>query len=203
MLDSDLQNSYASHLLSGKSLPIHFSSYATNVQTATGKDNSLSIARSFTRLKSVFVTMLHADGTDVNDKVANYFYHPMNATYDKDAEVEFQLQLGSAVYPQYPIRSLAEAFYSLRTTLGITSSGSVNISKRFFMHNKFVLATDLEKLLGASFTGYNSRSGDLLTIKLCNAWAGSNTASAPSQVHTILHYDSVLSISDVGAQVLE
>ena len=36
-LDSELQNSYAAHLLSGKSLPIHFSSYAANVQTATGK----------------------------------------------------------------------------------------------------------------------------------------------------------------------
>ena len=126
----------------------------------------------------------------------------MNATYDNNAEIEFQLQLGSAVYPQYPIRSLAEAFYSLRKTLGITNSGSVNISKRFFMHNKFVLATDLEKLFGASFTGYNSRSGDIMTIKLRNAWDGTNTASAPSQVHTVLHYDSVLSISDVGATVL-
>ena len=56
-LDSELQNSYASNLLSGKSLPIHFSSYATNVQTATGKDNSLHIARAFTRLKSVCVSM--------------------------------------------------------------------------------------------------------------------------------------------------
>ena len=56
-LDSELQNSYAAHLLSGKSLPIHFSSYATNVQQAQGKDNSIPIARSFTRLKSVFVSM--------------------------------------------------------------------------------------------------------------------------------------------------
>ena len=64
MLDSELQNSYASHLLSGKALPIHFSTYATNVHTATGKDSSLSMARSFTRLKSVFVIMFHGDGTD-------------------------------------------------------------------------------------------------------------------------------------------
>ena len=71
------------------------------------------------------------------------------------------------------------------------------------MRDKFVLATDLEQLLGASITGYNSRSGDLLTIKLRNAWDGSTAASAPSQVHTVLHYDAVLSISDVGAQVLE
>ena len=202
-LDSELQNSYASHLLSGKSLPIHFSSYATNVQTATGKDNSLSIARSFTRLKSVFVTMFHGDGSDSSNKVANYFYHPMIGGYDKDAEVEFQLQLGSAVFPQYPIRSLAEAFYSLRKTLGIANSGSLNASKKSFMQNKFFLATDLEKLLGASFTGYNSKSGDLLTLKLRNAWDGSTTASAPSQVHNVLHYDAVLQISDVGATVLE
>ena len=101
------------------------------------KDNSLSIARSFTRLKSVFVTMFHGDGTDSSNKVANYFYHPMIGGYDKDAEVEFQLQLGSAVFPQYPIRSLAEAFYSLRKTLGIANSGSLNVSKKSFMQNIF------------------------------------------------------------------
>ena len=131
MLDSEFQNSYASHLLSGKALPIHVSSYATNVQPATGKDNSLSIARSFIRLKSVVVIMFHGDGTDAQQKVANFLYHPMHKVYNKKAEVDFQLQLGRAVYPQYPIRSLAEAFYSLRKALGITNTGSINISKRF------------------------------------------------------------------------
>ena len=58
-------------------------------------------------------------------------------------------------------------------------------------------------MLGASFTGYNRLSGDLLTIKLRNAWDGNDPASIPSQVHTVLHYDAVLNISDVGAQVLE
>ena len=69
-LDSELQNSYAAHLLSGKSLPIHFSSYATNVQQAQGKDNSIPIARSFTRLKSVFVSMFHGDGISAHINVA-------------------------------------------------------------------------------------------------------------------------------------
>ena len=71
------------------------------------------------------------------------------------------------------------------------------------MRDKFVLATDLEQMLGASFTGYTSRNGDLLTIKLRNAWDGNGPASAPSQVHTVLHYDGVLQTSDVGATVLE
>ena len=63
-LDSELQNSYATHLLSGKRLPIHFSSYATHVQSATGKDNSLHVDRAFTRLKSVFVLMFRAANAD-------------------------------------------------------------------------------------------------------------------------------------------
>ena len=125
------------HTCSPVTMPIHFSSCATSVQTATYKDNSLSIARSFTRLKSVCVTMFHGDGSGSSNMVVNYFYNPMIGGYDKDAEVEFQLQRGSAVFPQYPIRSLAEAFYSLRKTLGIAHSGSLNVSKKSFMQNIF------------------------------------------------------------------
>ena len=129
----------------------------------------------------------------------------MNTTYNKSAEVEFQLQIGSKLFPEYPVQSLAEAFYSLRKTLGITNigAGSVNISKRFFMKDKFVLATDCEKMLGASFTGYNSRSGDLMTIRLRNAWDGSTANTTPSQIHTVLHYDAVINILDYGSQVME
>ena len=71
------------------------------------------------------------------------------------------------------------------------------------MYKKFVLATDWEQLLGASFTGYNSNCGDILTIKLRNACDGTDVNTSPSQVHTVLHYDAVLSFSDVGATVLE
>jgi len=98
-LDSELQNSYAAHLLSGKSLPIHFSSYATNVQTATGKDNSLHIARAFTRLKSVFVSMFRAVNAD-STKTATYCYHPMqgltNAAYNRNVKLSSNYKLGQS-----------------------------------------------------------------------------------------------------------
>ena len=71
------------------------------------------------------------------------------------------------------------------------------------MDDEFVIGVDCEKLLGASFTGYNSRSGDLLTLRIRNAWDGAQVATAPEQVHTVLHYDSVLNVMDTGAQVLE
>ena len=76
--------------------------------------------------------MFHGDGIDPGDKVANYFYHPMNTTYNKQAEVEFQLQIGSSVYPQYHIRSLAEAFYSLRTQLLVLQGRVAPISATGF-----------------------------------------------------------------------
>ena len=165
-LDSELQNSYASHLLSGKSLPIHFSSYATNVQTATGKGSSLSLARSFTRLKSVFVTMF-GPGDAAQDKVANYFYHPMNAQYNKNAEVEFQLQLGSAVYPQYPIRSFWQKQFTVYAKLLILHTLAVLISANGGL---CVTSSFSQRILGtllrAIFIGYNRRAGDLLAIKL-------------------------------------
>ena len=71
------------------------------------------------------------------------------------------------------------------------------------MEDQFVIGVDCEKLLGASFTGYNTRSGSLLTLRLRNAWDGSQVATAPEQIHTVLHYDAVLNVLDAGAQVTE
>ena len=71
------------------------------------------------------------------------------------------------------------------------------------MKDKVVLATDCEKMLGASFTGYNSKAGDLMTIRLRDAWDGADPLSTPSQIHTVLHYDAVINISDSGSQVMD
>lgn len=205
-LDSELQHSYTAQLLSGKSLPVHFSIYATTVQQAQGKSNSIPFARSFTRLKSVFISMFREDAnTRTSNSIAPSFYHPLDATYNKSTDYECQLQRGSKLFPEYPMQSLAETFYSLRKTLGITNigAGSVKVSNRFSMNNKFVLATDCENMFGASFTGYTAKSGELMTIRLLNAWDCSTANTAPSQINTALHYDAVLSISDSGSQVME
>ena len=42
--------------------------------------------------------------------------------YNHSKEIEFQMQIGSKLYPEYPIRSHAEAYYQLRKTLGHQSS---------------------------------------------------------------------------------
>ena len=59
ILDNTLDNEYAAHLLSGKALPISFSTYISQVQSipAGQTDPKLNIARSVTRLKSVFISL--------------------------------------------------------------------------------------------------------------------------------------------------
>jgi hypothetical protein len=59
-LDSALQNSYAEHVLSGKALPINYSTYITQYQTITSSDFTVNVSRSASRLKSVFINF---DGT--------------------------------------------------------------------------------------------------------------------------------------------
>ena len=40
-----------------------------------------------------------------------------NLTYDNDYDLQFQVQLGSVLYPEYPVRSITECFKILRQTL--------------------------------------------------------------------------------------
>ena len=125
--------------------------------------------------------------------------------YDHTKQLEFQMQLGSKLFPEYPIRSLAEAFYNLRKTLGNNSTNAqMNMVQRYYRDHKFVVGIDAEKLTGASFTGYNSKAGDLMTLKMKGA-NGTVTLenNATHKLFYVLNYDAIMQISDVGVSVLE
>ena len=66
--------------------------------------------------------------------------------------------------------------YQLRKTLGIQSSAlhSFNISAQEYKRRKFVLAIDTEAILSASFSGKNTKNGEMLNIRFDNI--GTNTA---------------------------
>ena len=127
------------------------------------------------------------------------------AVHNGEKEVECQLQVGSKVYPEYPIRCLSEAFYQLRKTLGIhVGNESINMEAREYRSHMFVLGFDLEKVLGSSFTGYNSKSGDLLTINMKNAGNGTELlTSGTSKLFYALSFDALMNICLTGVDVLE
>jgi hypothetical protein len=132
-LDSALQNSYAEHVLSGKALPINYSTYITQFQTVTSTDFAVNVWRACSRLKSVFINFdnthtLKDSATSLVHKQFNTFTHPMSGLdfnggiYDYTEELQWQLQIGSKMFPEYPVRSIAETFYQLNKALGIQGS---------------------------------------------------------------------------------
>ena len=205
-LDSGLDNEYAQHMNNGKTLPVFFTTYSSCVQVSTGgSDNSINISRALTRLKGVFVSLYKPPPDQRMYSETNLFWHPMGGVYADDREVRFEMQIGAKKWPEYPLETKSEAFYQLRKALGVHSrfSPSIGIQQTEYYKDKFVLAIDTGKLLGSydsrsAFTGYNSKAGDLLTLRITNTGL-----AVTDRIFTLLHYDSILNVSDSGVTVLE
>ena len=128
-----------------------------------------------------------------------------SATYDPTKEMEFQIQIGSKLFPEYPVKSLAEAYYQLRKTLGIAASNwhSMNITEANYRNFRFIVAVDTEKVLAAGFTGLNSKAGDLMTLKFKALSGGAVPTDLPNSMYIHLHADCILNIRDTGVEVFE
>jgi hypothetical protein len=113
-LDNTLDNEYTQYLMTGKSLPIHFTALTHGSQIFTNIKTDVKVSRSLTRLKSVFLSLLATPDTRVAfTGVPNYFWHPMGEDYSYNSELQLQIQIGSKLFPEYPIRSISETFYQL------------------------------------------------------------------------------------------
>ena len=105
------------------------------------------------------------------------------------------------MYPEYPIRSHAEAYSQLIKTLGLSSTKfkNVDVNSHEYRTIKFVWATDMEKVIEAGFTGYNSKMGDILNLSFTHR---DNTQGRwATGVHVILHADCIMEIRDSGVEV--
>ena len=173
-LDSSLSNGYASHLLSGKNIPINSNTWNhTNQSTGLDKNLSAHITRAVTRLKSIFVT-LYKPG-NVTHKQVNDFYHPctINGQLNIANEHAYQVQIGSKPIPEYPVNSLAESYSQLKKTAG----RSFKMHSSWYRSRKYIIGLDLEKISGAGFIGLNTKAGDLLTINFRDCDAAGSTDS--------------------------
>ena len=56
-LDNGLQNSYAQHVLEGKSLPTNYSTYASILQPTVPHTINVYVTRAVSRLKPVFLQL--------------------------------------------------------------------------------------------------------------------------------------------------
>jgi hypothetical protein len=209
-LDNALDNNYVAHLLGGKQLNIVYNTFISNIQTILSADTQINVSRSLTRLRSVFLTLerdFKDDRKTWYNKNWNNFYSPMagdtnwpiTTNVEENEIVSLQLQVGAFLIPQYPIRSHAECFYSLRKALGIQSNSlhSVDIQGTEYRNNKFIVALDCEKLLGLAFTGMNTRNS-LMTVRM-----KTSEANRANRFHILLTAEQILEVSDAGVAVLD
>ena len=90
---------------------------------------STTVVRSVSKLAAAFITFGKEDLTGASTEVHkeySRFYHPMSritfansGIYDSDLDLEFQLQLGPKLFPEYPCKSITQAFNYLRKTLNL------------------------------------------------------------------------------------
>jgi hypothetical protein len=131
-------------------------------------------------------------------------------SYNSDYELEWQIQIGGKFYPNYPVRSLAEAFANYLKALNYPDyyQHSTVIDPISWRSTKFFIAYDFEKLRDASFTGIDTSSGDLMIIRV-RAAPNVSTASpllAPGSpfgenMFIVLEADNILNISQTGTTI--
>ena len=208
-LDNALNNSYVEHLLSGKSLPINYSTYISQQNSIlnSGKNFSIQIIRAFSRLQRCFVSFYNSNATGPYNKPTITFYHP-NAedagTYNPDKEVQFQLQLGASLFPQYPCTNLSECFYHLKKSLNLPDFHQHSIGIKFdnYRKNKFIFGFSFEKVPELNWSGLNSKAGQMLLIKILGS-SGITSADVATSMQSILEAQMILEIRDIGITIFD
>lgn len=216
VLDNHLENSFTEFLLNGGKMPLNFNTYVSQMQSILSGTNGqqkvrLNVTRALSRLAKVFITLdkdVPSEDAYVGRKSWNDFYSPMqqyaggaNPQHNENGEFEAQLQLGSKLYPEYPIRSHAEAYYNLRKSLGVQSSNVHNfdINAHDYRTWKFVWGTDMERVIDSFGSGMNTRAGDILNITFNHK--DTNAANYATSMHILLVADIVVDVTDSGIQV--
>ena len=130
--------------------------------------------------------------------------------HNSDGEFEFQLQIGSKLFPEYPIRSHNEAYYQLKKTLGVQASAvhNLDLSPVEYRDNELIIGTDCEKVLDAGFTGINTRAGDLMPVTLKYNSSGTSDANGvynrlADRLHIVLHSNQIMETRDTSVAVYE
>ena len=197
-INSQLNEAYSAHVLSGKPLLIPYKSFTcTSSALPDSDDFDVSIARNFTRLCTLFQTS-STTGT-ATAKEVNTYYSPVTATTQD--EIQSVLHIGSKRWSDFDRIGSAQHYYYLLQALGYANSmvSSANIGLNAYKSNSAIFAWGVEKVPQAIMSGYNTSGGQTLTTSWKNM--GTETANRPKKTVFVSHYDCVLGLSSTSAQV--
>ena len=108
--------------------------------------------------------------------------------------MEFQLQCGSAKYPDNFVIGAGEAYYRLMQAVGHAhDTTDMSITPTQFMSTDAILGIDLEKIgMEATFTGLSTRDGKVLNLTVKNSRAETDTTVR--EVFVFQVYDGIVNL---------
>ena len=214
-LTSEITNDFADLLLSGRSILIPYQQNQSSVQYLAGTtgDVQITLAKQFSRLASVFVSLAQEDGVDeaarttagVNGKLQNSFY----LADDQAEAVESFIQVNNKRFPQFNTQGTKQHFQRLLRGLGTFGSMShascisetgygKGVTGALSVGRQFVTCHDLETMPACESTGMLVAGGGTVQISLKNTGAA---AKAPSRAYIVTHSDAVLELKDQSSIV--
>ena len=166
-LDSALENSFAELMLKDRALTFSLPVYITQQQAVTGDRPVLAITRALTRLNGIIISFARND-----DPECTMFRYPgaprvgpMFARFDRP--LQLQVGVGAKLFPETAISSTAEFYEHLRKLVAHhDDKGSVDIDLRQYESDTFIVGISTQTVTDGLFSGTNTRSGDLVTIRL-------------------------------------
>ena len=121
-----------------------------------------------------------------------------------ESTLSWDVQLGSLRFPESPASSIPETFSLLRQAVAIhdESIRTVNLTPLTYQTNSFVIGVPLQNVPGAAFSGINTRSGDLISVRAKNM-AIDNTINAPGKAFVTLISEQFLEVREGSVSVLD
>jgi hypothetical protein len=242
LLDSAVTNNIEEALVGGKPLSLHLRPWNVTLYNVAGTSTwSQIFNRAYSRLLSVFVNFTPKTIATAYDDLyteSNLFsswhgdksaegaagispdgWKPGNAprySFTRD-EFRYQVQLGSQLYPNTPIRSHAESYYHLQKCVGELTTGVGVSTGPTYRSTNFHLATDFEKVAStpagqADFSGVNTKvSGEQMRLFFekvtpCIVTAGDADKKcdwSPSIMYICANYDQIVQLRLEGVVIAD
>jgi hypothetical protein len=138
--------------MGGETVGIVYNTFISMLQTVVAAETQINVSGSSSKMTSVFVSL---DNACTGERTISYndfwsdlwFPNAGNAeaalatTHSEERFYHFQLQVGAKLFPEYPITTHAEAFYSLRKSLGVHTNElhSIDIDGNEYRNYKFIV----------------------------------------------------------------
>jgi hypothetical protein len=197
-------------------------SHQTHSMVAGEDQPTITSTRQVSRLKTAFASFFAQ--RDSKRSEVNAWHHPIGvpdggATHPATAandlivpdgqSISYQWVLNGSTYPVFPVRSFAESWTQLTKALGQHNSTqhSIGLDNLSYQTDTYMIASDMETVLQAGFTGMSLRAGGQLQLQLGNMTLGgaitSSSTDAIKRCYILLMYDTVVEIGSDGVTILD